>query len=743
MAVALPVGVLDTLLSATFTLEYSLRLRRIVGAGAATIDNFSQADASLYVDASSGATDLVCTGLGPGVTSYSSVDLILDISGAKTILASGAGACVSPGWLGPVTVRKTLGPLRLGARYTVNTLVWEWYADELTTAAYEVVSGSTYPVATLSFPATPATVGNFQLHAFGFNPFGSASIDAAEFSLFTFNAGILSHATVLTSALIRKFFGPTWAWTIDLAAVGPDGLAVTGPVSGDATYNGNRTFPSSFTRSFEWFVEDGASLGTDDSLLSAGRATLTSQWANAQILAPASSEWLFVDEGQTVLNPAAGAVAAYNVGTVNVADPHPSGSTILLSTNAFAGAGAVAVSGPTNTPTFTTSATGASVSKTLREHWRNWNDPFDALYQPTDGYTATKRAAYGTGANTPDVWGWGLYANLEIVWTAAVAATLVYTVTWATIDENGAVVTFTRDYTKAVTGAGTYTIDLLFPDAGDTPFYGERVDTIAISGFAVGVYTLGTVRLRATEDGYLKYGSRTLGDTGGVTIAQDGQFVHSQWNGDGVIGVGDLDLDGEPDRNKDHQNGIFAYAPSEGDIVATASYGGAFGTTAMLIADVFAELNRMEGMTATYSDAALLAALTDTFSRTIAARPAAWLQPNLPHTRIAKNTNVNLSARIVASDIFLPAGIPGGAGNLRVFQRQRIGMVLEAQTKTAAGGRGGSGQTVTARYHLGGGPSGGDPSLGMTSTDASGFATVPVRNGTSGSNEITVYLEGS
>jgi hypothetical protein len=735
---ALGSGTLDTGILRTHTLTVDVELRQMVGAGAVLIDGSGSAEARIVVEAAAGATDLLCTGLGPGVTSYDNLELALYVNGVRTLLDTGTGSC-TPGWFPAVTITKVIGNLRLGVAYSgANVLGYSWWTDSATTIAIDV-EGTVVRNDTLTEP--PLVIGAGEIMTMGGATFNPPTLTYARFSNFTSNGVALTHGPYEIINSDQKYFGPTWRYTVDLALIGPDGVAVTGA---DATYNGARSVPSSFTQTADMFAEDGADLPF---VRAVGAATLANPWLAAQTIRPYEADRTFVFEGNDPKDPTKSAVTTWNVGTVRINSP----LTMLLSPNVWvASSGDIIVSGAGGS-TWTVGATGSHVTRTLAESWRDWNTPAHPDEETDDNYTTTKHNYYASGA-TDDVWGWSLYAYLDVNLTVPSASVLTLRVSWAVILEDESIVTVNRSYTKTWTVSGTQRIDLLYPDEGEKPFYGERVDSIRISGFNIGAYTLNSMELVADQDAYLKHGFRSFTDTGGVMLAQDGEFVFSQWNGDSIIDGTDADLDGLIDRTKDHQNGVFDYAPDESDPVDTQSLGGAAGLAlvpGVTLQQMFTELHRLEGLTATYDDTAFAPdagdALTDSFGNTITARRAEWLRLNLPHTRVAKNTNVSLVARLVAADVHLVGGLL--PAEQVIFQRNRLGMALEAQTRTAANARGGAGQTVTARAFFGGAPVGNDPSLGSGTTDASGFVTVPIRTGEyldgSTYREFSCLLEGS
>lgn len=784
---ALTAGWIDSGVTATHTLELDLEFRAQVlnsvirPQNEVRIDNLTSRPVGFYTRPQSGASDLNNPDLGI-MESYSTVESVVEYypGGVLTqvTLNSGSGtASGAPSFLPAIAIVRTLGPLRLGVTIeartvggaTVYYLRYGWFADAATEMIYTV---DAIEIDRRSYTDPPGLIISELLLAFDRDTYafggivGSSAFTHTRFSGFTANGSALSHAAVELNAVGGTYggffanngrrFGPFYRWSVNLAAIDADGTAEVV----DATYNGAQVTPVTVDREVEWFVE----IGGDSNLEQlASSAVLADPWLSSQTIRPYASDRTFVQEGMKPKSPGNAAHSEWTVGTLEITSP----VQVLLSTNPFVGSGSVVVSGATNTPTFTVSGAGSSVTKTFREHWRSWNG--GALNVPGENYTATKRTAYTIDANTPDLWGWGLYAYLDVEFTAAVAATLVFEVTWVQIVQfdfaaSPAIVTAVRQYSRAVTGAGTYRLDLLFPDDGDKPFYGERVDSLKVSGFATGTYTLGTVRLVTDQDAYVKYGGQsvqplagggTLTVPNGFLLAQDGQMPLCGWDGDtrqSLTGGSDEDVDddGFKDYEKDHQNGILEYAALESDPVSVGSGGGAVGMRSAVVSiqDVFTELNKVEGVTATYNGATMEADLTDAFSGVIgldttgaaAATPrrAMWLMVALPHVRIAANTPTNISARLVVDETIVAPGRT--AAQQRIFQRSRLGMALEAQTRTAASARGGNGQTVTARAFFGGAPVGNDPSIGSGTTDAGGFVTVPIRTGEY--NDAGTYRDG-
>ncbi len=795
MSLALPAGYLDTGVSATHTLGVSLRLRAQTapfnnvpgGAGPASdaVIGYLKHGApwDFYTRPSAGAsfTGPITPPAGVVMLGWDSVDLVLlDQSdpfdpSSHTVLASGAtGSLSNPNWLGPVTGTLTVASLRLGvtiATGTTSILRYAWFADAGTTETL-VLGGVT--VSSITYTDPPGFYGPLGLGAF--LPFyadvypsetGSSAVDHVEFSAFTVNGSTVSPPTspqlyrarggAHSAFYVGNEIGLPFSWRTDVDAIDSDGTAE----AADYTYSGSHTCPSTVDRTVaQYFVEDFSPPGGSHPYArqSAGAAVLANPWLSAQTIRPYTSELPFTLEGNDPKDPAAAAYKTYNAGTVGITSP----LSVLRSANAWTvDAGAATVGGTPTAPVFTVTSAPATVKRVLAETWRAWNTA-GHLNVPGENYTATKRDAYSTGATTPDVWGWSAYSLLAIDAELGAGATLTFEVTWAVVRQNASIVTVVRNYdaTWPSTARATKQIDLLFPTEAGHPFYGERVDQIRIIGLPAGTNTIHDLSLVTSQDAYLKVGGvrQTLADStvtiGGITLAQDGQMAVCHWGQDPtVLPALDRDGDGFIDHRKDHQNGRMGYAASSSGIASDESMGGAVGMLggSTTIQNVFDELNRMEGVTATYSATDLDSALTDSFGNAIGIdassevaspvnRSSLWLTPNLPHVRVTAGTPVTLTARLVVDDVSVASGRT--AAQMRVYQRQRLGSVLEAQCVDPAGARASAGQTVNVRVTTNLAPSGSDAILTSGTTDASGFVTLPVRNGTLAGSEFIASLTG-
>lgn len=160
---------------------------------------------------------------------------------------------------------------------------------------------------------------------------------------------------------------------------------------------------------------------------------------------------------------------------------------------------------------------GSEYTRNLVSKWRNWIDPLDPDFVMT-GYEVTKHDGFSDPDQ--DVWGWESYGYLRLEMDAPTAGTLALAVAgvWLEVDDNHKTGSIrveefeTTEHPFTVTyeipldaGANDVFIDLLWPASGATPpFYYGRVDSLKLSGFGVGDYTLSRLDLQARGDTYLK-----------------------------------------------------------------------------------------------------------------------------------------------------------------------------------------------------------------------------------------------
>lgn len=748
---ALPVGWTEVALApVTHSLDCAVALRAQVPAGPVNFAGMASAIDDAYLQTRIAGAYLGCGGLGAGINSYATVETIL--AGywnggvyTETVLNSGVGSC-TPGLLPSVLLVRTIANLRLGVKVTSGgVLTYEWFTDAST--VYTVSMGG-FTVFTRTYSDPPQPYGLDNRVSFGlFATAPTTSVNSqAVFDTFRFQGvslGLGSFAYTHPISSPVRFFGPPWEWKVDLAAIDETGAGI----AVDATYDGPRVTPTVVTHT-ENMPTGGFPVTITAKAVTA--AVLADPWLSAQTIVPYVADRTFQFEGMSPRVPGNTSPTDWSVGSITIASP----LSVLLGTNAWSTTlGSVTIGGTSTVPTFTVTAGPATVRRIFREHWRNWNASADPLYQPTDNYTATKRSAYGTGATTPDVWAWGLYAYLDVDMTVPTLGggpqDLAFAVTFAVIREGGGIDTIERTYSPVTFPDGirsTQRIDLLFPTEFEgRPFYGERADSIRIIGLQVGTaYTLHSLSLVAAEQAYVTLAGRshTLRDftsrVTGVVLSQDGSCAMVNWGRDTALSpLGDSDLDGHNDRGGDHQNGLVLV-----DTLAYEVHGWAPGMLAGTLADTFTELHRMEGVTAVYSASAMDTAFTDSYGALLGVtRGCTWFKPTVPHARITAGTPYDVRGQVVVTGVTIPSGL--AAAQMVIFQRVRLGMTLEALATDDAFNRIGSGFTVTARAYTGGAPTPGDTLLATAVTDASGMVTLPIRVGTLAGLNFSAYLSGS
>lgn len=478
-------------------------------------------------------------------------------------------------------------------------------------------------------------------------------------------------------------------------------------------------------------VEDAAGL-TPAGAVTVGLDTLTNpavqeittwRWSSSAITAALSGDWSadgvdLPSAERTVplrqLKPKAPSNSPqfWTPATYEVTSP----LSVLQSSDVFTGTGSVIVSGPGGLVWDVSGA--ASVERIL-----------NATYDASDGYLTTKHTA------GEDVWGWGLYAYLDVDIIAPAAGDLTLVIRW--VAAGASPITADKTYTVPIPGAGTHQVrvDLLFPQEGG-PWYAERVDRLTFSDLQSGSYTLNSLELVAVENAYVKV--HASGGATGLDISQDGAFAVGWWGDNPLLGgVG-------PEREKDDESGFFDTGGTP-----DTSAGGCVRMDGTL-EDVVDEWNRMEGVTVTYDGSAIDADLTDGTNvigteDELSAVPLTY-RATWYHTQMGLRSAPNATTSLPAS-IYLDGGAdlcPAPAGTFVLPFRHVIGAVLEAQCKDSVTGlRAGAGAEVFARRSASGAPTSSDPLLASGETDASGFASIAIRTGTVGGAEFNAGLLGS
>lgn len=801
----LPSGYADTGITATLTMTCDISLRAQVFRVLQPWARFDGVGLWFTTQASSGASDLGCVGLSSGTGlagfSYSSVDLVLidspTIFGPPTytVLASAAGACTDPGWIGPIALEKSIGPLRLGVTIQNDVMRYVWFTDSNTVQLHKVASVTKRTV-TFSDPPALSTfswsVGPQVVSASGtvtgqgaltqisrvtasqINPGdnGVSTYSHVRFSNFAANNGSGSaavslgeateyNAMVTPTSQYELVGGPLWGvpfeYRGDIDCDDTSGSAV----AAGATWEGARVCPSNFVVTKPLVVPSASTVPTNYTVSLGGhsvaQAALTEAWMGTQDVHPYAEDAAFRFEGQAPRTPSNASPTDYSAGSIDI-DPSIS---VLQSANAWAiTLGTGAVGGTSTVPVFTITVAPASVERDLSVAWRRWNNAADGDFESDDAYRATKHDFFASGSGD-DRWGASLYSfiDADITVPAGDDSQLAFAITWAyptTAGTPGNVDTIEVTYSDASllwpAGArNTRRIDLMFPvELQSRPFYGERIDKIRIIGLKAGVTTVHALNLVTDEDAYITLSGRSelLTDATtrhtGIVIAQDGAAPSLLFGGDqNIVPTSDADLDGFTDARGDHQNGRFVE-----NGVTNVLLGRAPGMRSSTMSDSLAELNRIEGITASYSDTAIDAALTDADGNELGLdtlgnpspvpRVSTWFKPTLPHDRIAAGTPYDVRAQFVVSGIVIPCGL--AASQMRVFQRNHLGQVLEGLATDADYNRHGAGVTVEARGYTGGAPGSGDTVLGSEDTDASGFVSIPVRTGRISGSDYSAYL---
>lgn len=652
------------------------------------------------------------------------------------------------------TVTKTGGPYRIGAQtYTDGSgnliLQYSLFGDAAT------VESTSYPggIMVSSNPyATPTLTNGITLgwteegYSLGFGAGLPTPYFTAKVTSLLGNGTAVSIASIETSPGVREWqtsavdapfgfthsFGPAYNYEANLQVVDSGGAVLPANVDIVTDLTESVLLPGAGVLS-----QAMARPNNDWDLATPGWAGTVSYavgnpWLAAQDPAPTTrEEHIFIRE----VKPKTPNTSPAHWTPVSVS--FAATRNVLRSTNSFTGAGAVTVSGAGGTAWNVTGG-GASVTRALKAKWANWNTLADPDYHADDGYRTTKADYYGSDGQ--DIWGWSAYAYLDVDLTCPGAESLTLTVTGVTKGQ-ATPITFTATYTLACpNGRATTRVDLLFPNEGG-PFYFERVDTVAFSGFGNGSYTLHSLTLKALQQGYLKV-CHANGWVG-IGYAQDGagpallfgtdpiidpSLPATHWSGNAAAGASGY----VKDRYKCDEDGLFSNSGS-----IDYSGGGSFRMDGDL-ATAADELNRLEGMTVTYT--APTADLTDAFGSVFNLDPQGhWLHPNLPHQRLTPGGGaLALPASVTADACQIPPGC--AAATFVIPGRGLIGGVLEALALDGSGKRAASGQSVRARKSTDRLSLSSSDTLAATgNTDASGYVAVPVRTGTDAASGNALY----
>ncbi len=295
---------------------------------------------------------------------------------------------------------------------------------------------------------------------------------------------------------------------------------------------------------------------------------------------------------------------------------------------------------------FTVASTGAHVTRTFLSGWR-------AALGDNENYRTVKHTA------GDDVWWWAQFAYLRLTINAPADGTLTLVVNWVDLEvsdnhETSRDVTYTEHPYSAtyavpvVSGANTVVVDLLFPasSTAGVPCYPTRVDSLVLSGFAVGEYTLSGIKLLAVEAPYLKH---AIGVPRVRAVAGDpmGDASAIQITGDGAMGLQAVpDTLAKPDEVND-----YAPAMTGGNIRYWDPLTGTVSEDVQdfqrTLQDFTDALNQVEGLEAVFDTDAEDEALKDAYSETLGPSPAEWLLPVVPFERMTLGGALDLDAALV------------------------------------------------------------------------------------------------
>lgn len=742
---ALPAGWLQSDVSGiTHTLTMDLSVRAQVPSGDILPDFPNvQTVVRLYTEALTalhGRSDL-----GPGVDTADDIRLVLEYGPGPTVVVletlTGIANTGEPPLFADVTVTRTDAGLRLGVTIDGNDyLRYEWWQDSGTTTTVDV-AGNTVDVWTRSEP--PLSLGGggrlMWYTIVDFSP-AAATYTIASFKDFTANGSSLPIGPYpfFTGTTIR-YFGAPWAYTVDARVIDADGTILAGV---DLTHQATARTSGTWTISAQQDDEHTGPLppaGIVNLTHRVDPAALADPWLTMQDVTPYDADLPLLFQGNAPKSPGNASATDYSVGTLTIA---ASLSLLLSSTAWVVDSGSASVGGTPTVPIFTVTVDPATVRRPFASSWEDWNDSGSPDFEPDDNWTTTLHDFYASGAGD-DRWGAGLYSYLDVDMTVPAGddTLLAVEIEWAIAQAEDTISVTYSAYTFPAGGRSTQRVDLMFPtELLSRPFYGERINSVRLIGLKAGVTTVHSLTLVADEDAYITLSGRrdVLADEtvaySGVVISQDGQAPSLLWSTDTpLIPASDRDGDAFTDQHGDHQNGVFTI-----DGVTRTFIGEAPGMAQALIEDTFTELSRMEGLTSVYSATALDAALSDGFGNEIGidlsnnpapvTRASTWFTPVRPADRAAPGVAYTVRAWVVVTDVLVPAGRT--SGQVIVFQKNFLGMLLEALAVDSDYFRHGAGEPVTATAYTGGAPATGDLVLGSETTDASGFALIGVRTGT-------------
>ena len=397
----------------------------------------------------------------------------------------------------------------------------------------------------------------------------------------------------------------------------------------------------------------------------------------------------------------------------------------------------LAVTENATTTDFVVTTAGATATRTLVTHWNQYLDPADPLFSWSAYSILKHRSDLGE-----DVWWWNTYAYLQTVWRCPVATTLVMRLDWnhlqvtdthesspAAREANFEVLAlpgfalYTFDLAADAGNDQTVTLDLLLPDGYAFPNYPGRISSIQFSGFVPGGGGPATVTLKqmnlASAASSLYYPKAAVSTTeqrkqySMITLAHDGAYV-----------TGHI-----PDEIYKPNQGAVGYggAPRHTDPM-TGSVSGVITDTMKTVEAVWAELNLIEGVTATYSASAFTTANGDGVN-VLNTEPADFIWNTFPTSGVPLATAWTPKCCLTAFRLKPCNGI-----NIRVMGELDVGAGIETVAVNADGTRA-AGVNLQGYYMDADGTT--KHVVASATTDAQGYAVVaplPANRGADGEN---------
>lgn len=331
----------------------------------------------------------------------------------------------------------------------------------------------------------------------------------------------------------------------------------------------------------------------------------------------------------------------------------------------WVGSGDIAVTEGATDTTFVVTGIGASALRTLTTDWkRRVGAPPYGTGDPLFGIENYERTKHQSGE---DVWGWEQYGYGELRITSPRSETLFLRVRGNYLsvydphvtggnrvaDYVATLVPFVATYQLNLSeGENTLLIDWLFPSSAtidgaavSNPFYYGRVDDLQLSGFRTGAFVLSVLKLKSRGDAYFKaaWGKQIVRDDYSLPVlALNGAF-----------NFGNVpDQVYKPDEIGGYGGSLRYIQPLTGDpsgIVQDSQYS---------LQDFWTKMNNLEGLTATYSQAAHDAAMIDLQGKELtAAEPAHCLLPVVPYALVTPGSAYTPDCSVVGGTVEICPGL--------------------------------------------------------------------------------------